>query len=225
MLNRAGLILAALPLAALMGCAGSPDSVDPMYAPTEPMVWEDIPSRQNQGAIFQPEQDMRLFEDFRAKRIGDIVTVILAESTDADKSSDTSISKSGSNSVADPILAGRTFGSNGLNAELSSEHDFSGAGDSSQSNSLNGSIAVTVAKVLPNGNLYVQGEKWIKINQGDEYIRLRGIIRPVDISTSNTVLSTKVADARISYGGTGTVAHANSAGWLSRFFLSPLWPF
>jgi flagellar L-ring protein precursor FlgH len=90
---------------------------------------------------------------------------------------------------------------------------------------LKGSITVTVAKIMPGGNLYVQGEKWIKINQGDEYIRVRGIIRPTDITRSNTVLSTQLADARISYGGTGTLAQSNSAGWLSRFFLSPLWPF
>ena len=84
---------------------------------------------------------------------------------------------------------------------------------------------MTVARVLPNGNFYVQGEKWIQINQGNEYIRLRGIIRPVDITTNNTILSTQVADARISYSGTGATAEVNQVGWLSRFFMSPLWPF
>ena len=84
---------------------------------------------------------------------------------------------------------------------------------------------MTVAKVYPGGNLYVQGEKWIQINQGNEYIRLRGIIRPVDISSDNSILSTKIADARMSYSGTGATADVNKAGWLSRFFISPVWPF
>lgn len=82
-----------------------------------------------------------------------------------------------------------------------------------------------VAKVLPNGNLVVQGEKWIKLNQGDEFIQLRGIIRPEDISPLNTVPSSLVADARISYGGTGIIEEANTPGWLTRFFTSPLNPF
>ena len=71
----------------------------------------------------------------------------------------------------------------------------------------------------------MQGEKWIQINQGNEYIRLRGIVRPVDITTNNTILSTQVADARISYSGTGPTDEVNHVGWLSRFFMSPLWPF
>lgn len=211
----------------LAGCVGSPNSSHPRYAPAEPVVFLEEPEGDNQGAIFRSGRDVALFEDFRAKRVGDIVTVLLAEATEAEKSSDTSINKNNNNTIDDPILLGqtRTIGGDALNFDLSSNHAFSGEGESNQSNSLQGSITVTVAKVLPGGNLYVQGEKWIKINQGDEYIRLRGIIRPADISTSNTVMSTKVADARISYSGTGTVAQANSTGWLSKFFLSPLWPF
>ena len=87
------------------------------------------------------------------------------------------------------------------------------------------SITVTIAKIYPGGNFYIQGEKWIEINQGSEFIRLRGIVRPVDISTTNTILSTKVADARITYSGTGATADVNKAGWLTRFFISPFWPF
>jgi hypothetical protein len=87
---------------------------------------------------------------------------------------------------------------------------FAGEASSNQSNSLSGSIAVQVSRVLPNGNLVVQGEKWIELNQGDEYIRLRGIIRPEDVSPTNTIPSTLVADARISYGGTGALNEANT---------------
>ena len=100
-----------------------------------------------------------------------------------------------------------------------------GNGTSSQSNSLNGAIAVQVARVLPNGNLFVQGEKWLALNRGEEFIQLRGIVRPQDISPANTIASTMVADARISYGGTGLIDRANTPGWFSKFFASPLNPF
>jgi flagellar basal body L-ring protein FlgH len=84
---------------------------------------------------------------------------------------------------------------------------------------------INYANLLPNGNLVVRGEKWLTLNQGDEYIQISGIVRPVDIRTDNTVLSTQVADARITYAGRGTLADANSMGWLARFFNSPYWPF
>ncbi len=112
-----------------------------------------------------------------------------------------------------------------LSTDVASKHSFNGAGSAEQSNALSGSIAVTVAEVLTNGNLVVQGEKWIKINQGKEYIRLRGIVRPVDIGADNAVLSTQVADAELAYGGTGAVASSSKPGWLSRFFQSRVWPF
>ena len=82
-----------------------------------------------------------------------------------------------------------------------------------------------MARVLPNGNLLVQGEKWITINHGDEFIRIRGIVRPTDIAPDNTVASYKVADARIFYSGRGSMARAQRPGWLTEFFLSPAMPF
>ena len=219
---------AALAVLLMVGCAGMPSESSPEYAPTEPMEFPDQQATAPSGGIYQPARTLSLFEDVTARQVGDIVTVILAETTDAAKSSDTDLDKSNSNSITDPILGGqtRTLGSDfNLGFDLSSDSQFSGGSASTQSNSLQGSIAVTVAKVLPGGNLYIQGDKWIHLNQGNEYIRLRGIIRPMDISSSNTVLSTKVADARISYGGTGPTAEVNVVGWLSRFFMSPLWPF
>jgi flagellar L-ring protein precursor FlgH len=103
--------------------------------------------------------------------------------------------------------------------------EFEGEGSSDISNSLNGSISVTVHEVLPNGILVVRGEKWLKLNQGDEYIQLSGMIRPQDIAADNTVSSAKLADARISYSGTGQVNDTNTMGWLSKFFISALLPF
>ena len=112
-----------------------------------------------------------------------------------------------------------------LSASSANDGSFDGAGDSSQSNQLSGEITVTVAEVLPNGNLVVQGEKWLGINQGNEFVRLRGIIRPVDISATNTVQSIQVANAQLYYGGTGALQDSNTPGWLSRFFNHPVWPF
>ena len=118
----------------------------------------------------------------------------------------------------------KLFGRNILENDIESQSAFDGEGDSAQSNTLDGDITVSVVGVLPNGNLVVQGEKWITINQGDEYIRLQGIVRPVDISTDNTVLSTKVGNAQIAYGGTGVLADTNRQGWLTRFFSTVIWP-
>lgn len=209
----------------LIGCGSIPEKSQPGYETTPPIAMTPPPI--SSGAIYQAGYDLVLFEDMRARRVGDVIQVMLAERTDAAKSSKTEIDKESANSMANPILFGkeRSFGSDGLGFDIGSEHEFEGEGKSNQSNKLSGSIAVTVAGVLPNGNLLVQGEKWIQINQGSEFIRLKGIVRPVDVSADNTVLSTQIADAKISYGANGALNEANVTGWLVRFFMSPLWPF
>ncbi|HAD08102.1 MAG TPA: flagellar basal body L-ring protein FlgH [Porticoccaceae bacterium] len=223
--NRIGIVLAGMSLVAVTACTSIPDHSAPGYASTPPAAMTPPPNAS--GAIYQSGYDLVLFEDLRARRIGDVLRVILVEQTDAEQSSKTEIDKENSNSMANPTLFGkqRTFGSNSFGLDVDSAHEFEGEGESNQSNKLSGSIAVTVANVLPNGNLVVQGEKWIQINQGNEFIRLKGIVRPVDVSSANTVLSTQIADAKISYGGTGALNEANVVGWLARFFMSPLWPF
>ncbi|MGD8525667.1 MAG: flagellar basal body L-ring protein FlgH, partial [Thioalkalispiraceae bacterium] len=105
------------------------------------------------------------------------------------------------------------------------EREFAGEGSSTQSNSLTGRIGVTVVEVMSNGNMKVRGEKLLHLNQGDEFIRISGIVRQVDVRSDNTIPSTLVANAQISYGGNGALAEANSQGWLSRFFSSSWWPF
>lgn len=228
-MRKAALLFILAPALLLAGC-NSPNRIHPDYAAMEPMPEYPEPvAREPTGAILHTDaRNLVLFEDLRARQVGDILTVVLAESTDAAKSSDTSVDKSNNTTIENPLLAGklRDFdGSNTLDFGLSSDNSFDGESASNQSNSLNGSITVTVARVLPGGNLYIQGEKWIEINQGNEYIRLRGVVRPVDILSDNTILSTQVADARISYSGTGATADANRMGWLARFFVSPFWPF
>ncbi|RLA55099.1 MAG: flagellar basal body L-ring protein FlgH [Gammaproteobacteria bacterium] len=224
-------IFISIAAALLLGaCSNTPENTHPDYAAVEP--FDPYPEPQAlapTGSIYQNVgHNLVLFEDLRARQVGDILTVVLAEATDGTKSSDTALDKDNSTVIDNPVIAGNLVdlgNDNNLAFDLSSKSAFKGDSASNQSNSLQGSISVTVAKVYPGGNLYVQGEKWIKINQGNEYIRLRGIIRSVDISTSNTILSTKIADARISYSGTGATQDVNKVGWLSRFFISPIWPF
>jgi flagellar L-ring protein precursor FlgH len=198
---------------------------EPEFAAAQPVMPQ--PAMQHNGSIYMSSVPRPLFEDIKARQVGDLLTVILDEKTDASKSASTGITKDNSTDIGAPTILGQdpTLGGNPLTTGLQSSSDFQGEADSSQSNKLQGSITVTVAEVLPNGNLRIQGEKWIAINQGDEYVRLRGIVRPVDIAPSNTVFSTQVADAQITYRGKGAPADSNAIGWLARFFISPIWPF
>jgi flagellar L-ring protein precursor FlgH len=180
------------------------------------------------GAVFNPAGSYDLFMDLRARAVGDILTIALIEKTNAQKEQSTSTAKKSKTDTGTPIIAGGPVTLNGkqiLNNTFTGDRAFDGKADSSQSNSLIGNITVSVAERLPNGNLLVRGEKLININQGEEYIRLQGIIRPVDIGPDNTVASTKVADAKISYSARGALADTNKQGWLSRFFNSPIFPF
>jgi flagellar L-ring protein precursor FlgH len=225
------LIIIGLAYTGLIGCAGIEDKGSDAYAPIEPIVYPTVEESPPTGGLFAPKRKLTLFADVRAYEVGDIVSVVLVESTSAAKSADTELDKGSSVDIANPTIVGAPveWSTNGnsynLNMGLDSTSSFGGEASSSQNNSLLGAIAVQVSHVLPNGNLVIQGEKWIQINQGDEYIKLRGIIRPEDLSATNSIPSTLVADARISYGGTGPLEETNSPGWLTRFFMSPLMPF
>lgn len=233
-MNRpAAIILAMLVATVLVGCNSAPKR-DPQYAPVRPVV--PPPQPEGNGAIFQAGYGITWFEDMRARRVGDMLTVKLSEKTDASKTASTEVSQANSTSIANPTILGASpdfnlpsilplSGGGNLGVDLSSSKDFSGEGDSDQSNKLTGDITVTVIEVLPNGNMVVRGEKRIGINQGNEYIKLSGIVRPADIDSTNTVLSTKLADPTIVYVGDGPVAQANVMGWLARFFISSIFPF
>ena len=199
---------------------------DPNWAPSFP---EEIDHQQNAtGSIYNVASARMLFQDKKALRIGDIITVVLSESTRATKTADTELSKDTSVNTTPPTLLGNVpdigMGTTDLGITITSANAFKAETDSAQSNLLNGTITVTVQKVYSNGNLAIKGEKWISLNQGSEYIRISGLIRPEDIDKDNQVVSTKVADARIYYGGSGPLAEANEEGWLGRFFNSVWWP-
>ncbi|MEE8058867.1 MAG: flagellar basal body L-ring protein FlgH [Pseudomonadales bacterium] len=211
----------------LQACSITPDPIpdDPAYAPVISAATVIPPP--NRGGIYQPGYSVALFEDRRASRVGDILIIILSERTQATKTADTEITKENSVSFDAGNLLGvvPSKGEYGLETSISQNRELKGESQSDQSNSLNGSIAVTVSEILPNGLLVVRGEKWIQLNRGKEYIRVRGLVRPEDIQPDNTVLSTRLADARITYSGTGDLADANKHGWASRFFNSEYWPF
>lgn len=200
----------------------------------EVMVWEPAvplelpPAVRTPGAIVSLGQQVDLFSDVKARRVGDIITINLSEKTTARKSSSTQTSKDTNIDNANPTLFGVPLSASGiplLRQDGSASHDFSGEGASAQSNELQGAITVTVAGRYPNGNLLVRGEKWLTLNQGRELVRISGIVRPYDIGPDNSVPSHKVADARIIYSGRGALADANRQGWLSRFFNNPVMPF
>ena len=158
----------------------------------------------------------------RQLQLGDTVTVLLSENTAAQKSSSTSTSKDTSVDIPAPLFGGSplSIGGKEISAGLQNSRSFEGSGDSSLSNRLQGNITVTVARRLSNGNLVVRGQKWIEINQGREFVRVQGVIRPIAIQPDNTIASYKVADASIAYGARGALADANRPGLLSRFFNS-----
>lgn len=225
-MNTGMRMLVVLVVLLLSGCVNTaPKPDNPYYAPVPPAQMQ--PPKPMTGAIYQAGTSMDLYGDGRAHRIGDILTVVLTERTQSSKSASTTVDKSNSLSIGAPNVLGRDlslFG-NPLSASMSSDSAFDGEGSSDMSNSLNGNITVTVHQVLPNGTLLVRGEKWLTLNQGDEYIRISGLVRRQDIGPDNTVESTRLADARITYSGTGATHDANVIGWLARFFISPLWPF
>jgi flagellar L-ring protein precursor FlgH len=185
---------------------------------------EEVPIAQaSNGSIYQAGHDLPLFENATARRVGDTITINLVENTTAQKTSSTTTAKKSSVSLSTPSIGGKPIPS--IAATLGAANSFDGAGDSALSNKLQGSVTVTVAKRLANGNLVVRGQKWIGINQGREYVRIQGIVRPIDVQSDNTIPSYKVADATISYGGQGALADANQPGLLARFFNSKWNPF
>lgn len=199
---------------------------DPMFAPID--LKESRFQPLNNGSIFQQGRSVRLFEDSKAFRVGDLLSISLSESTNATKSAATTTSKDDEATIGAGTFLGLTptyKGNSVLSNSLSSERAFNGSGDSAQSNSLRGEITVMVTEILPNGNMVVRGEKIIGLNQGSEFIRITGMVRAQDVSSNNEVESGKLANARIYYGGGGVIAEANTKGWLSRFFSSPVFPF
>lgn len=213
------LLIASLPLAACVTTTPSTMVHQPMTVrpETPPNYYA------TQGAIYNAGLGRPLFEDRRARYVGDIITINIVENTQASKNSETSAERNSSMTAAIPAISGLPFKSvQGLGLNGNSQTAFDGSGSNISSNAFRSTITCTVIEVLPNGNLVVSGEKQIGLKEGEEFVRFSGVVSPTNITTQNTVQSTQVADARLEFKANGFVDSAQVMGWLGRFFLSVL---
>jgi flagellar L-ring protein precursor FlgH len=209
---------AALLVLALGACSVTPSSI--VMQPTRaayPYAEPGAPAAS--GAIFQSSAYRPLFEDRRARHVGDVISIVITEKTNAVKAGASSGNKSGSVNFGLPGPAQSRLGGT---VSTSAASKFGDADNQSASNAFTGVIGVTVVEVLPNGNLLVAGEKQIGMNKGVEFIRFSGLINPDNIATGNTVSSTQVADARVEYRTNSQIDRAEVASMASRFFQSLL---
>ncbi len=213
-------------LSVLAGLALSACTTVPPTNVHQPMTARPAPRGENpapNGSIYQAGVSRTLFEDRRARYVGDTLTITITETTSASTASNTKASRSGSISASVPTVSGLPGKSlQGLELSASSDITHDGKGDAAAKNAFTGSITVTVIEVLANGNLLVSGEKQVSVGAGTEYIRLSGVVNPYFINAANTISSTNVADARIEYKESGVISEAQVMGWLARFFLSTL---
>lgn len=223
-------LTALIPTVFMVACSSVPLEKDvypddPDFAPVSAQGLQPPPVVN--GSLFQARYGMGLYTDQQARRVGDIITVIFEEQYQSSKSAETSADKSSANSASVGSMFGTAPGWKNLNlgVDTSADRQFSGKGEADRSNSLSGQISVSVAEIMPNGILRIRGEKWLTLSEGDEYIRISGLIRPADISPDNTVSSNKVADARISFGGRGSLNNSTKQGWFDRIMNSPWMPF
>lgn len=221
--NSKGVIAALMGgLSLLLGGCATTSHLEDRPLP-EPVY--QAPAERSAGSLYDAQGGIWLFGDQRARNVGDVLTVVLQESTSASKSATTSTSKNQDVSLEVPSFFGQIAVPTNYAAELGSERGFEGSGSSKQSNQLTGQLTVQVVERLNGGVLRIAGKKRLRLNQGVEVLQLTGLVRPQDITPDNTVQSQRIANAEISYSGRGAVADSNAQGWLARFFSSPLFPF
>ncbi|MHD0644057.1 flagellar basal body L-ring protein FlgH [Pseudomonas aeruginosa] len=207
-----------LAIASATGCAQLPyGSVVDKTPPTTAAA--ERPVGASNGSLFQNGYQP-LFEDRRPRSVGDILTITLNEQVSASKSSASNASRGSSFSLTPKVVPSQIKKLGELETEVEGAAKFDGAGGSNAKNSFTGTITVTVMNVMPNGNLFVTGEKKIGINQGKEYIRFSGVVNPRTITAQNSVPSTSVADSRIEYVGDGYINEAQSMGWVQRILIN-----
>ncbi len=179
------------------------------------------------GAIYVGRQSDSWFGKGRNYQVGDVITVLLNESTQAARTQNGTVTRESSNDMIPKGLQnyGANVGGwmNGINM-LGGKVSNKGTGAADQQASLSGSVAVSVVEVMPNGNLVLRGEKQLALTEGSEVIQVAGIIRPDDVAPNNTVQSRRLANAQIAYRGTGDLANATKAGWGTSALLK-IWPF
>jgi flagellar L-ring protein precursor FlgH len=235
-------LAAALPLFALAACqsllpteakvdfptatapampASGPSALPPQMMIAMPAAY---PAPATTGSIYQASQYRPLFEDHRARLVGDTLTVQIVEKIAASQSANSTVDKTGELSAGITALPGvRLSHLAGANASATSGNTFAGKGATTSTNDFTGTITANVVGVLPNGHLIVAGEKQIGVNQHVDVLRFTGQVDPRSIQPGNTVPSAMIANVRVEHRGRGAMADAQQTGWLSRFFLS-LWP-
>jgi len=208
-------VIAAISALALAACSQErPQGYAATLPPPTPVVEIISPP---DGTIFSQHVGYApLHYGNRAARVGDIVSVVLTERTQAGKTTGATSSREGEISISPPTLGPFSFDPGNLNS--GSGASFNGSGDATQTNTLRGDIAVTIAEVLPGGVARIRGEKLMRLSQGEEWIQLSGLIRLADVDADNRIASTRIADADISYGGRGHIQRSSQPGWLSQFF-------
>ena len=201
----------------LGGCATYVEEANnQQFKPLRPSFEEFERAEPSNGSIYSTSSSGLFSSDRRAKKVGDILSVTLSETFSSNKAVTNSSAKADVNGAdVGPTGILRNFA--GLGGSFQKSNSFKGSGSASQSNSLTGFISATVVKVYPNGNLEIKGQKRLRLTDGSEYIRLAGIVRPQDISASNTVSSNLIAEAQIEYVGSGTLSNESTPGWGSKF--------
>ena len=222
-------LLSALAVVALLqACATEPTDMvlkpSPEFAPVYPLA-SDRPKVAT-GGIYSNRQSDAWFGRGRNYQVGDIITVLLNESTQAARTQNTDVSRESKSSL--PSGANTQVGKlnpflNGINLN-DNTNSSKGAGKADQQASLSGSVAVTVVEILANGNLMIRGEKKLGLSEGTEVIQVSGVIRPEDVGPNSTVQSRRLANAQIAYRGSGDLANATKAGW-GTSFMHKYWPF
>ena len=207
---------------ALTACVPSTNIKQPLTARPIPATNSGLA---NNGAIFQAGNDRPMFEDRRARNIGDVLIINIVETTSASGKSGHDDDNSGSIALSTPLVVGGAAGQTiqtSFGAKGSSSVKSASKSDSSGSNTFSGAITVTVIEVLANGNLRVAGEKQVAIKLSEEYVRFSGVVNPATISGTNTVQSTQVADVHVEYKGANNIDTAAVASMFNRIFFSVL---
>lgn len=219
------LVLVVLPVFLFAGCSLMRPEVDfsqPAGTPAQVVAAPEVPVPSN-GAIFQAASYRPMFEDYRARLVGDIITVQIVENVSASQSSTSNVARSGDVQAGFGSLFGLSSKKlDRLGVDGSSSNNFGGKGNTATTNKFTGSITATVTDVLPNGHLIIAGEKQIGVNGNVDTLRFTGQIDPRTIMPGNVVPSAQVANVRVQQKGRGQQADAQFMGWLGRFFLNVL---
>lgn len=217
-ISRANKSLLCGVVAMLAACATVPDTIT---HPTPSQVHKPRVEPPATGSIFQNASYRPMFEDRRARLVGDTLTIVINEKTTAAKQGAGSASRTASVDYSVPKLLGASAARTGkMGLSTSSENKLDEKGAASSSNNFNGTIGATVVDVLPNGNLLVKGEKQIALDRNAEFIRISGVIDPRNIQPGNTIPSSQVADARVEYRTNTRLDKADVMSQFARFFLS-----